>query len=171
VGNRQRRSRRKRACRQVGDGRPRNPGVGTDPNPASSTRARTMRAGLTDETARLARDAVRPEPGTARQRNGFGLTTFRGTRWGRLCEWPKVIHARDRRDGSPSKIEDQWCRSRPCGQLAGLLPSLLALPPTRRCSFGRDHLTMEPYCCSKSPKSAVWLHSASRSPFPPSSVL
>jgi hypothetical protein len=38
------------------------------------------------------RDAVRPEPGTARQRNQFGPTAFRGTRQGRPCEWPKVIH-------------------------------------------------------------------------------
>jgi hypothetical protein len=40
--------------------------------------------------ARLVCDAVRPEPGTARQRNGF-LTAFRGTRPGRFCERPKVI--------------------------------------------------------------------------------
>jgi hypothetical protein len=40
------------------------------------------------------RDAVRPEPGTARQRNRV-LAAFRGTRRGRLCERSKVIHTHE----------------------------------------------------------------------------
>jgi hypothetical protein len=38
------------------------------------------------------RDAVRPEPGTARQRNECA---FRGTRRGRFCKRPKVIHTHE----------------------------------------------------------------------------
>jgi hypothetical protein len=51
-----------------------------------------MRAESTHQNARIVRDAVRPEPGTARQRNEFA---FRGTRRRRLCEWPKVIHTHE----------------------------------------------------------------------------
>jgi hypothetical protein len=56
---------------------------GSDPNPAIFTRARTTRAGLTHEIARLVRDAVRPEPGTARQRNRSAERAEAGSASGR----------------------------------------------------------------------------------------
>jgi hypothetical protein len=62
---------------------------GSDPNPATSTRARTTRAGLTYEIARLVRlDSARA---------GYGAPTkpFRGTRRGRFYEQPKVIHTHE----------------------------------------------------------------------------
>jgi hypothetical protein len=71
--------------------------VGSDPKPAMSTRARTTRTGSTQQTAWCVRDAVRPESGTARQRNQVP-TAFRGTRRAKFCERPKVTHVRDRRN-------------------------------------------------------------------------
>ncbi len=53
---------------------------GSYPKPAASTRARTTRTGSTHQTARPVRDALRPEPGTARQRSRFCFATTFGTR-------------------------------------------------------------------------------------------
>jgi hypothetical protein len=98
----------------VHDGRASKPGTaarsatkfGSDPNPAISTRARTIRAGLTHEIARLVRDAVRPEPGTARQRTGFGSGRVpRNAPSQVLRAAESYPHTRDRRHCCPPKIK------------------------------------------------------------------
>jgi hypothetical protein len=80
-------------------------------HPAISTRTRRTRAGLTHEIARLVRDAVRPEraneTGSGRVPRNAPRQVLRAAK-----SYP---HARDRRDGSPSKIQYQWCRCRRWG--------------------------------------------------------
>jgi hypothetical protein len=192
-GTRQKGSRPKRACLQVGDGGPTSHVIRQFSQPAISIRVRTMRAGSTRQNARPVRNAAWP----SRVRRANETSSRSEERTGQALRVAESYpHARDRRHGCANKIEDQWCRPRPCGQLAGLRSE--PTHPAANPALGADHIgpcsnwmrgapcpgvliaafhmrmrspTMEPYCCSKSPKSAVWLHRASRSPFPPSSVL
>jgi hypothetical protein len=71
--------------------------------PAPHVRERPQRD---RHSRRLGPCATRSGPSRVRRANeiGFGLTAFRGTRRVSICEGRK-LSARDRRDGSPSKLE------------------------------------------------------------------
>jgi hypothetical protein len=102
---------------------------GSFPKQATPTRARTTRTESTHQAARPVRDAARPEPGTARQRNrSCFATAFRGTHGVRFCgqqeqitlavlepsPWLSRSAERGRRSGAPGPATPSIGKRAPC---------------------------------------------------------
>jgi hypothetical protein len=117
-GTRRRRSRPDQACLQVGDGRPSNNVIRQLSQPDHLHTCENDASGVDtrDGSAR----ATRSGPSRVRRANETGLilTAFRGTRRGRLSEWPILIHTyeidvmglhrRSNTDGVDLDRVDKW---------------------------------------------------------------